>query len=141
MLKTVPWSGIVARDDSYPGQSEVIIPATLAGTHYVHVYTDCNNQEFEHENENNNVTTSSAIVINTPDLVPLDVTVTPNSSSGDTIQVSWNAQNSGTGDIINRNWRDRVYLSPDPVLNPSTAIVLGHDSQSGTVLSNGTYLG
>jgi hypothetical protein len=138
LLKTVRHNGELDRQNTYPAEADVTVPANLSGDTYLYVKTDCNNEEFENNQENNNLTRSSVMAISNPDLQPVEINIISGGSSGGSLNVGWRARNTGAGDLINGNWKDSVYISKDPDFN-SGALKLGSVSKSGTLQSGVQY--
>lgn len=71
------------------------------------------------------------------DLVVDTVQVTPATEPGQQITVSWIGRNAGT-DAINVPWQDAVFLSADPILDPSDRLLttVPHESP---LAAQGTY--
>jgi hypothetical protein len=74
-----------------------------------------------------------------PNLVPTDFTAPPSAASGDTIEISWNVQNQGTGEASGY-WTDSIYLSRDAFpddadLRPSNA----EAGWSGSLMPGAVY--
>lgn len=116
-----------------PGQSYlqtamVTLPQGIQGNYYLIVFADKSTSLGE-SNENNNVSVALPIVINLtppPDLKVTSVIAPTNAFSGQTINITWTTKNQGTGNVPPGNtFRDYVYLSSNPTLNLSSAILLG----------------
>lgn len=59
-----------------------------------------------------------------PDLVLENATIPNNSIAGNSIMVSWDVTNNGTGNTNSRTWKDRIYLSSDLDLRRAEDILL-----------------
>ena len=106
-------AGILLTDSSYAGSLTATIPQGINGTYYIIVTTDIANGVYEHANEGNNTTTSSAInVILTPptDLQVSAITAPTFGSNKESISLTWTVANNG-GSAASGYWYDNVYLS------------------------------
>ncbi len=65
-----------------------------------------------------------------PDLVVNNVLAPANAFSGQNISVSWQVNNSGTGNTANSQWTDAVYFSLDDVWHPFDTYIGGAPSVS-----------
>jgi parallel beta-helix repeat protein len=113
---------------SYLQTAMVTLPQGIQGNYYLIVFADKSTSLGE-SNENNNISVALPIVINLtppPDLKVTSVIAPTNAFSGQTINVTWTTKNQGTGNVPPGNtFRDYVYLSSNPTLNLSSAILLG----------------
>jgi subtilisin-like proprotein convertase family protein len=113
---------------SYAQTAMVTLPQGIQGNYYLIVFADKSTSLGE-SNENNNVSVALPIVINLtppPDLKVTSVIAPTNAFSGQTINITWTTKNQGTGDVPPGNtFLDYVYLSSNPTLNLSSAILLG----------------
>ncbi len=100
-----------------PGESQntflnLNAPKNLAGTYYVYVYADFNNQVFEFENEDNNVSRSDiTLQIDCPDLIASNIVNQDTAWSGQNITLNWSINNAGAGNLINQTVKDKLYIS------------------------------
>ncbi|MBC7448563.1 MAG: T9SS type A sorting domain-containing protein [Hymenobacteraceae bacterium] len=60
--------------------------------------------------------------------------------AGQTLQVTWNITNLGTGSTLAQGWSDAVWASADSVFNPTTAILLGTRGNTTFLQPNATYI-
>ncbi|MDZ4804357.1 MAG: CARDB domain-containing protein [Candidatus Eisenbacteria bacterium] len=104
---------------SYSLTGTLTLPSSLSGTYYVHVQTDYENRLFEHTDEGNNTGSSSGLII-TPyppvDLQASSVVGPATAFSGATAGFSWTTSNIGSAATLSTSWKEKVYLSLDPVL-------------------------
>jgi len=115
--------------DLSPGQtdtllSNITIPTGINGKYYIFVKTDCFNSVYEYTYENNNVSDPDSIYIKSPDLTVSWISNPATAYSGTSINIKWKDKNTGPGKIINRGWKDKIYISPYSTFNSSTAVFL-----------------
>ncbi len=113
---------------SYNGSRQVTLPKYISGDYYIYVYTDATNNVFEHANEDNNVLRSNLfeIILSPPaDLLVTNVVHPVSLSNIETFNVNWSVLNQGAEKTTSGGWTDVIYLSPDAVFDPITAIELG----------------
>ncbi len=117
------------------------INASGAASHYyVHVFTDGNNDLYEHNAENNNIKASNSLFAKYLDLAVTTVGGSLNVFSGQNASVSWQVMNKGgKSDAYSTIWYDKVYLSADTVLDAGDADIYVTPYITGPILSNGTY--
>jgi hypothetical protein len=60
--------------------------------------------------------------------------------AGQTMTMSWNVTNKGTGSTLAQQWQDYVWLSQDSVFNASTAIPVGAWGNTTFLQPNATYI-
>lgn len=117
----------LAPDSSYVAINEVNLPNGIAGTFYLYVETDWNNQAFEHTFEGNN---------NTRSLGPIEVALSPwadvsvssitastNPTAGSKLSVAYTVTNNGSAEtVLSSRWGTFFYLTQSGTLNPATDI-------------------
>jgi len=122
-------------DEPYIQNSEIRIPDGVSGEYYLHVYTDFNNQIFEHEFDDNNLTTLGPLTVELspyPNLATSSIVVPENASAGDRIRVDWEIENSGA--VASGNFRsDAIYFSSVNSFNPETSILASKVSIDGVL--------
>ncbi|GAB4152235.1 MAG: hypothetical protein Fur0021_16770 [Candidatus Promineifilaceae bacterium] len=126
ILGTFGHSGILQPGESYAQNRSLILPEGIAGTYYVHVWTDYAGQVFEFIGEDNNVGSSSPLLISlspSPDLQVNAVTAPAAGTADTTIQVDWVIANDGD-DAPGTLWKDKLYLSSLPTWSGS-GVLLG----------------
>lgn len=114
--------------ESYTGSSQVTLPNYISGDYYIYVYTDADNNVFEHANEDNNILRSNMfeIILSPPaDLLVTSVEHPVSLSNNEPFTVTWSVYNQGAEKTKSRGWTDEVYLSPDAAFDPGSAIQLG----------------
>jgi len=111
------------------------VPSVPAGDYYLILVVEVYNSLYEADEENNQRV--RAVEIRTPDLRPTLLSAPPSAATQDTMDVSWTVENGGTGEA-KPNWRDRVYLSTDDVVDGAD-IVLTTPSWTETVAAGGDY--
>ncbi|MBK7438659.1 MAG: hypothetical protein IPI77_18350 [Saprospiraceae bacterium] len=112
---------IMISGESYSNKISAIIPDSLEGIYYLHLFTDFTNEVFEFQQENNN-TRGAKIIIKNPDLIVDSIDVINSASSGNNINLSWIIKNQGEGKVFNKNRKDLIWLSRNPVYNRSNMI-------------------
>jgi large repetitive protein len=125
---------------SYSISKNVVLPSTI-GSKYLIFATDSNNNRTE-SNESNNLSIIP-FQITAPDLVS-SLGTAKLSNRGQTIDLTWQVSNLGTGSTIynpsSPGWQDSVYLSADNVFD-SNDILIGdiyHNYQE--IVTNGSYI-
>jgi subtilase family serine protease len=119
-------------------QTAVRVPNTIAeGKYFVFVTTDVFNKinEFPAENDNTSSPSGPVYVI-LPDLIPKTMQAPSTVASEQTITVNYVIKNMGRADLIDRSWHDKVYLSPDTLLNGND-ILIGELRNSFFISSGG----
>ena len=127
LLAEVSSAGVspLAGGGQYQRLVRVTIPSDVApGTYYLLWQTDAADALPESD-EVNNVRPSGPITIASPDLRVLAPAAPTTGYAGDIVTVSWTVRNDGAGRTVADGWTDKVYLSPTPTLNVSTATCLG----------------
>ena len=117
IIGVVPHNGLLSPDSSYQASTTVQIPLDMYDTVYFFVYTDYNEQVYEHVGRYNNVTRSNPVkVMLTPpaDLKPRNIVADNTVSTGATFSFSYEIHNQGAGVPDYPTWRDRCYLSTNP---------------------------
>ena len=104
-LKNVDHTGVIGIDSSYTDSTNITIPATLTGSHYLIVRTDSQDNIFEYTNEDNNERASTApaqVVL--PDLVVSSAQFESSCAVGDTLHVRAYIKNIGQGTSFGFVW-------------------------------------
>lgn len=131
----------LAVGESYAATANVQIPRGFTGTYYFIIRTDVNNSVNE-ENENNN-TSTQAVIINIPPIPDLRASVVqaPDTGfAGAPISVSWTVTNNGDGAVplTETTWYDAVYISRDTTLDGNDQ-VLGYRTHTGSLAPGASY--
>lgn len=125
--------GSLQADSSYTVSVQAVVPNFIFGQYYVYVVTNAAASVYEGPNNGNNVARGNGMQIfltQTPKLVPSNVSIPSVIGTAQTVTVSWNTQNQGAYDNIQKNlypfglqdtlhpwgrsqWYDRAYLSTD----------------------------
>lgn len=125
----------LAPDESYIQSAEIQIPNGVSGQYYMHVYTDFGNRIFEHEYDDNNLTTLGPLSVELspyPNLVTSSVIASDNAKAGDRIRVDWEVENSGP--VPSGIYRsDAIYFSGVNSFNPQTVIQASKVSIDGVL--------
>lgn len=131
---------------SYDGASNVVVPSCISGTYYLFVTTDSRGQIFEFDPkqnaEGNNTSQPRPITISNTasDLVVTAVAHPASGSAGQPLSVNWTVSNQGVGPTLRNSWTDRVYLSPTPQFNSSTATLIGNFDRTGLLNNGQSYI-
>jgi hypothetical protein len=129
--------GNLLADSSVNRSGSVTIPINIGGPWYFYVFADANNSVFEYLSENNNSGRSpNPAEVLLADLIVPAVSAPDTAQSGEPVTLQWTVRNIGSGSLLGINRTDRIYLSQQPVLNPSLAVALGAQ-QYGSVLLSG----
>jgi hypothetical protein len=117
--------GYLNINDSYQRQLQVVLPNCIEGDQFLYVSTDHQNWVWE-EITNNNVFSKVIQVLPTPppDIVVESISADENIFSGTTIDFQYTLENTGAGKPASDHWVDLIYLSPDPELDTTTAVLL-----------------
>lgn len=123
--------------DAYAnGFSVKVDRSLLAGTYYIYVKVDANDDVFEYEGEDNNVIMSQAITLSEPDLTAELLTVSEEALiTGNTVAVSWKLKNNGNADISNATVKDGFYASSSA--NGSNAIKIAEVTNTVSIVADG----
>jgi subtilase family serine protease len=116
------WTGYTSLtpNASYTATSTLTLPSSLAlGDRYLLFVTDAYNYQTE-SNENNNVY-AAPIHVSAPDvdLVVSSATAPTSAGLGETVSVTWTANNQGTNAAVFPDRYDAVYLSDDAIFGSS----------------------
>jgi RHS repeat-associated protein len=107
------------------------------GSKYLLFITDANDAQGETNNGNN--VTAIPFTLKAPNLQVTAASAPTTVTWGETINVSWEVKNQGTGAAL-ADWSDYVYLSANPILDGSD-IYLGNSSAAtqSPLLAGGSY--
>jgi len=136
VLGTFAHSGPLARGASTQESHRVTLPNGITGAYHLFVVTDHSHQIYEYTFEGNNVFQALAIDVEGSDLVVSEVSVPEGSQFGDTITVSWMADNSGAI-AAGQAWSDGIWLSRDTAFGGDD-IRLGYTAADAAPLAAGT---
>ena len=118
-------SGDVEQDSAYTRTKTVNIPQNRTGINYFHVETDVFDELYEYVYEGNNVGNSDTTIIKNADLIATSVTAVDTANSGENLALQWTVKNVGIGKLLNSTRTDNIFISPNSVYDPLTAIALG----------------
>lgn len=119
----------------------VRIPSSLyEANYYVYAVVDVNNEIYEYNGEENNISRSSALaVVNYPlDMAAVSIQGSDNVSWGQRGHYVLTVQNASMVPTLSTSWKDEVYLSTSPLLNGGERRILIRE-QIEPVAPNGTY--
>jgi subtilase family serine protease len=143
-VTAIPMGSLSYTTSLSPGASiskelTVTIPDSLPGPYYMFVFADATNLIYENLSEANNIARSSSQVqVLRPDLIVTGIDAQDTVLSGSIIPVQWTTKNNGPVSIINQTWKDRLYLTQQPVLVTSNALLLAEKTNTGTLHSGQT---
>ncbi len=121
---------------NYTESRNVVIPSVVDGDYRLLVRTDSGNEVVEGGREANNARFSDAsISIRNADLVPKSLVAPVQATSGDTITVTWQTDNNGTGPTIG-GWVDRIYVSNDTTYSGNDRLI-GSFAHSSSLIASG----
>ncbi|MBF2015836.1 MAG: hypothetical protein IGS23_11675 [Rivularia sp. T60_A2020_040] len=110
---SIPLNG----NSSYTQTKAITIPINSgSGSKYLLFAADANNAQGETDNSNN--VKAIPFEIAAPNLQVTDLNAPTTATWGETINVSWDVTNQGTGAAL-ADWSDYVYLSKNPTLDNS----------------------
>lgn len=96
--------------DNYTANRDVTISNLSAGSYYLFVKIDAENEVFEFNGEDNNIVSFGPIQVVAPDLTAELLSVSEDVlSTGQTVAFSWKLKNIGSGDITNVTIKDAIY--------------------------------
>ncbi|HUU84061.1 MAG TPA: CARDB domain-containing protein [Phycisphaerae bacterium] len=134
LLGVISHSGRLEPSQSYAGSASVRLPDGLDGTYWLFVETDVEKVVQESADTNNVGSSAWQITLTPPpDLQVSQVMIPADAWSGQPMTVAWTVTNAGSGPTrpSEGSWIDSVYLSADPVFDPT-------DTRLGTFTHNGT---
>ncbi len=103
----------LAMGTSYDETRSVLVPSIVDGNYKLFIRSDSGNSVFEAGRESNNTLFATTdLAVKNADLVPKSLSSPAQSSSGQSIAISWQTENHGTGATVG-GWTDRLYLSND----------------------------
>jgi len=141
-MKEMVRAQALAVNDSFNMTTMISLNAGLtAGKYYLHVYTDADDNIYEHSDNNNNITSKSIQILPYP---PIDyainsVTSPDTGSSGKSISISYIVKNIGQGKSLAPNYYDAIYLSTDSIWSPATDILVNREQMNTQLQPNTSY--
>lgn len=142
-LATLEYDNALLAGQSAARQQTVTIPNGLSGTYYIHVLTDADNDVFEHQDEGNNHRTDTTWIQLPPwpDLRVDSITMLPDTAvAGTSLTIAFEVKNYGQGSVpATASWKDRAYISAEPVWTPSAVTSLNTASLQQGVAPDSTY--
>ncbi len=121
--------------DSVQKSKALVLPANLYGVYYIYVYTDFTNKVYESPSELNNIQNSNnTIQVNKPDLQAISLSHSNSFNTGQSTTIEWKVKNGGLGNIVNKQWFDKLYLSKYQQYNKDSLIQIASLSYSVTQL-------
>jgi len=130
----------------YHQQADVTIPAnTLAGSYYLLVRTDVNNQVDEHNDEGDNLWTATTITVSQPTILyqpnlEAKILVAPNTGwTGIPNQVTYKVTNYGNATAGGSGPTDWILLSADGIPDPDVDLRVSGDIQGQPLAPGESY--
>lgn len=116
--------GYEYKNDSYIVNRTVSIGTLASGTYYIHVAVDADNKVFEYDGEENNILTSEAISLVSPDLSVELISVSEDTLfTNEQVAITWKVKNTGAADVMNATATDQLFAGSDA--NGGNLISLG----------------
>jgi subtilase family serine protease len=120
------------------------LPSGISGLYYVFVAADGGNSIYEGANEHNNRNGSSSPILITippaPDLQVSQIVLGEDTvTAPKNITIAYQVVNNGPGDVLGHSWKDRIYVSRQPVWDTNTAVLIKTISRSQTLPVNNSY--
>lgn len=147
-LKSLSVQEILNTDSTYTVTQTFRIPmlpgVAPTGVCFIYIYTDDENQIYEHTSEGNNTLRSHGIAVTAPppvDMAITSITTLPDTlQNGDKFEVAWTVTNNGSStDLWNYPlWYDGLYLSADNLVDGSDVLVKDY-TEAGPLEMDGTY--
>jgi len=125
-----------AANGSYVQAGVVTLPAAQPGSWFLILKVDSAGTLSETNEANNQL--AVAFTLNAPDLTVTNLAAPASATLGQQIQVQWTIRNLGSGEA-QPNWTDTLYISTDPVLDGSDA-VLGSFTRTTKLPAGQSYL-
>ena len=79
-------------NSNYAALKQVNLPGNISGSYYIYIYTDANDNVFEHANENNNIFQSQIfeiVLTPPPDLTVIDIQHPLSASNNELTIINW----------------------------------------------------
>ena len=126
----------------YTNSLNVTLPHGLSGAYFLIVSADHFNYVVESGLEGNNQFVRTPAIAITPgalpDLAVTEVNAPTDAYSGQTFELSWTVQNTGTA-TANATWYDAIYLSLDHFFDPQTDTYLGFAATQTNLAAGQSY--
>lgn len=124
--------------DSVQKQKTLLLPQNIYGNYYIFVYADYTNTVYESPSEANNVRNNiNPIQIHKPDLIVSRLIQPESFNSGQAVNFEWSVKNLGPGQILNKKWTDRIYLSKSGTFHADSVITIGSLTYMQAQLNSG----
>ncbi|UOQ69176.1 CARDB domain-containing protein [Hymenobacter volaticus] len=120
----------------YKGEANFVIPVSVFGQYYVFV-TSNRGSLLESEKANNTVRSEARIpvtVIPLADVRPVSAAIPATAFGNDFVTVTYRFKNEGNASIINKNWTDQIWISPDSNFVATEARLLGSNPVGPLIL-------
>lgn len=109
-------TGSLGVNATYTITQGFIIPGSVTGNRILLVKTDAEDVEYEHNAENNNLSSQAMVISSAPpsDLVVSEITIPSTAIAGENVTISWKVKNRGANPA-NGSVKDAVYISRDTI--------------------------
>jgi len=122
MKSASPSSSFFYYNGSYAAFKTVTIPQNIFGNYFIIVSSNDSRSVYENIYSNNTGHAPLEVILDPPaDIEVKDVSVPGNMISGEEYTIAWTDVNSGSRDLSDVYWSDRVYLSQSSTFTEETA--------------------
>jgi subtilase family serine protease len=137
LLGSVTSNQLLGKGGEYTKQISATLPVGISGSYYLIFVTDADNNVFE-KLENNNVSINAINITLAPwaDLQVSNIIAPAIDTVGTSINIQYNLMNNGLGNITNKSWTDKIYLSPTNNLNETNITFIGSIAQNRSLSSS-----
>ena len=142
LLASVPNLNSLNPNQTYAHSANVVLPQGSNGLYYIIIKTDHYNGVKETVDNNN--TTYSATQINVtlsppPDLITININTPTVTFSGQSITISYEVKNIGSGITTDNIWKDDITLVPAPGNSNGATQSYGSRTHTGLLLPDSSY--
>ena len=141
VIGSVRHDGALATGQGYSQSTSVTLPALADGRYYLAVRSDARNEITQPDTRAHTVGTPQALNLAAAyaDLGVVSISAPLTALSGDSLQVSWQVNNTGNSASDLALWNDRVVLSRTGIPSASDIILAGSVTHSGALAVGGSY--
>jgi hypothetical protein len=125
--------------DTLTLNTSFVIPTTVTvGNYFIHIVVDADNEVYEHNYENNNVSGKAVWVENYPlDIAVSGITAPASASWGQSIAVTFTVENISLLPTLIDRWKDNIYLSANGILDASDIALTRDGITHNSILAAG----
>ena len=132
---------ILEPGDTITTTRNVRINGNFQGEYNMYAFADDRNQVAEYEFENNNIFKSNKkLKIVTPDLFVGNCAIPDSIMEGTQLSLNYHIRNIGSGNLVNRSFRQRIYMSDDMHFNQNTDVLLITQNLNNRTILSGDSL-